>query len=136
MGSPPQTPRPVHTPEPVLSRLRRDVGPGREFHNPATVRLVLRRVLFDGDGPPSWREHATCDGLDDLFFPEPSDPDAIATCRAVCEFCPVQAACLDDVMSWERSGRRHGVVAGLTPAERTRLAREQRGEPDPGGAVA
>lgn len=41
--------------------------------------------------------------------------------QAICRQCPVQAACLDEALSFEVQDERHGVWGGLTGRERDRL---------------
>ncbi|MDA8269754.1 MAG: WhiB family transcriptional regulator [Actinomycetota bacterium] len=61
----------------------------------------------------------------DLFFPDPTRPDAqrLEQARAICADCPVREACLAAGMAEE-----HGIWGGLTPRERRVLRRKQRGE--------
>jgi hypothetical protein len=79
------------------------------------------------DRPTDWRARAACRRLDpEAFFPlDPGGPEAAAA-REVCSYCPVQAACLADVMASEDPARRWGVVGGTTPDERTRIHLAQR----------
>ena len=52
--------------------------------------------------------------------------------RALCESCPVRAACLEDALQHEGDAPRHlrfGVWAGTTPAERHTLALTRRVQP-------
>ncbi|MBZ6250527.1 WhiB family transcriptional regulator [Streptomyces olivaceus] len=72
--------------------------------------------------PPSWDRDAACARLTDpeIMFPG-NEPQAIAAAREVCAGCPVQRACLRNVITSEgarRGGARHGIVAGLTGHER------------------
>lgn len=116
-------------PEPVLRRVRGVVGTaGVESLAPDGARLVIRSLLFDGDRVPEWHRAAACAGLDtDAFFPAAGADAAlqVQAAKRVCRGCPVRAACLADVMSWEQPSRRHGVAGGLSPAERHRLHRAQ-----------
>lgn len=69
---------------------------------------------------------AACAGAPvDLFFPDPTRPDARDTeqARAICAGCPVREACLAAGMA-----EKHGVWGGLTSRERRVLRRKQRGE--------
>ena len=69
----------------------------------------------------SWREHAACVGLTDIFFvplergagiPWIHDP-----AKQVCAACPVLADC----RAWVRANpQKHGIWAGMDPAERER----------------
>lgn len=111
------------TPERVLARVRALVGrAGARTSNAALARLVLRRVLFDGGGVPGWRTHAACTEIGpEPFYPDPHQPGEIEAAKRVCRGCPVRVQCLADVLGWE-TGRRYGVVGGLSAAERRRLA--------------
>ncbi len=101
---------------------------GVELIGPYAFRLVLREVLFDGHGLPEWRRQAACASADPgLFHP----PDgwigqlAMQAAKQVCAGCPVRSDCLADALAWERPTDRHGVLGGLTAAERARLARQR-----------
>jgi WhiB family redox-sensing transcriptional regulator len=111
----------------IARRLRAVVGTaGVERLGPAGARLVLRELLFDGDGVPIWHRAAACADADPLlFFPDPGPlvAYAVAAAKRICRSCPVRAACLVDVMTWEQPSRRYGVVGGLSVAERHRLHR-------------
>jgi WhiB family redox-sensing transcriptional regulator len=68
---------------------------------------------------------AACAGAPvDLFFPDPTRPDArdMEQARAICAGCPVREACLAAGIAED-----HGIWGGLTPRERRVLRREQRG---------
>ncbi len=111
--------------EPMMRRLRNVAGTaGVERIGPDGVRLTLRSLLFDGEEVPTWHSAAACRQVGpETFFIE-SGPYAgwqADAAKRVCRSCPVRAACLSDVMAWERPTRRHGVVGGLSPAERQRL---------------
>jgi WhiB family redox-sensing transcriptional regulator len=122
------------TPEKVLRRVRGVIGTtGNETSSAVVARLVLRRLLFDGEPAPMWRNEAACTGLaPDVFYPPPGQADAA---KRVCRGCPVRTPCLVDVLGWESSGRRHGVVGGLTPTERDRLVAGYRREANGGTAA-
>lgn len=69
---------------------------------------------------------AACTGaLVDLFFPDPTRPDAqhLEQARAICAGCLVREACLAAGMAEE-----HGIWGRLDPQERRVLRRRQRGE--------
>lgn len=71
----------------------------------------------------NWVTQAECRGLNtDIFFS--THPKAIETAKSVCRDCPVQAACLEEAMATEDS--RYGIYGGLTPDERSDLARRRR----------
>lgn len=126
------------TPETVLRRVRAVIGTkGNEHANPVVARLVLRRVLFDGGPVPAWRREAACAGMDAaVFYPPPGDYRPVEVAKRICRGCPVRAECLTDVLGWEASGRRHGIVGGLSAADRDRLVASRRREQQSGGAVA
>lgn len=67
----------------------------------------------------------TCAKVDpEMFFPVNVAGDRVA--QAYCRTCPVRDACLADAMTREgRKGAsgRYGIVGGLTPDQRARLAR-------------
>lgn len=77
-----------------------------------------------------WTSNATCRDHEDpdLWFPSsyiggPANRQ-LHEARAECLSCPVRQACLDEAMRKERglsADGRHGVVGGLTPAERFAL---------------
>jgi WhiB family redox-sensing transcriptional regulator len=107
----------------VLRRVGRHVRHGDvQPLNAATARLVLRALLFDGDGVPGWHALAACGSSDGEFFRQLRNSDA----KQVCAGCPVRARCLEDAMSWELSADRYGVAGGLTADERTQLYRDGR----------
>lgn len=112
-------------PETVLCRVRQIIGTsGVERLNPAGVRLLLAELLFDSQPVPDWHTQAACQGMDrETFFPEPGDVAQVNAAKQVCTGCPVRAACLADVMAWERPGHRYGVVGGLSAHERQQLHR-------------
>lgn len=71
-------------------------------------------------------------GIDaNMFFPERGANGQIAAARAVCRRCPLQQQCGEYVMALEDQrgyrGLRFGVWAGMSPKQRTTLARKQRG---------
>ncbi len=73
-----------------------------------------------------WSRLAACrDGDPDALFVQGAEQNVA---KRVCRGCPVRPDCLADVLGWEASGRRHGIVAGLTPTQRARLAAQQRSE--------
>ena len=91
---------------------------------------------------PDWREAAACVDEDpDLFFPATSNgaDGAWVIPRRICNGCPVQAACLDDVMADEglylSTAYRYGMRGGLTPADRRvlgqKLAADRKRGPKP-----
>lgn len=79
---------------------------------------------------PAWIDDAACAGIGtDLFYPASEVPDRaagqVARAKEVCRGCPVIDACHAFVMATEPPTQRHGVWAGLTPEERTALARKR-----------
>jgi len=93
---------------------------------------VLRVLLFDNQPAPAWRTDAACAEVGgELFYPAPNESAAPA--KRVCARCPVRRDCLDDALAWETPSLRHGVLGGLTPTERARLAAQR---PADGGAAA
>lgn len=113
----------------ILRRVHSSVDSGDVFPiDPHGARLLLRALLFDGAGVPSWHALAACTGMPwALFFPgdEADCHDRIQAAKKVCGACPVQRECLDDAMAWELSSARVGVRGGLSAAERQRLAVER-----------
>lgn len=76
----------------------------------------------------SWRDRAACTTRDpETFFPDLASHvyhDTVTLARKICKGCPVNGACRDDALDAERGlprGDRHGILAGLTPAERYAL---------------
>ena len=118
------------TPEKVLRRVRGVIGTsGNERCNAAITRLVLRAVLLDNQPVPAWRNEAACAEIGaEVFYPESSHAADAVAAKRVCTGCPVRAVCLADVLGWETTGRRYGVVGGLTPTERNRLVADRRRE--------
>ncbi|MPZ65661.1 MAG: hypothetical protein GEU83_09155 [Pseudonocardiaceae bacterium] len=127
----------AETPERVLARVRTLVGTtGIQSSNAAIVRLVLRRLLFDGCGVPAWRTHDACRAMPpDAFYPDLADRNSTDAAKRVCRGCPVRVECLTDALGWER-GQRHGIAGGLTPHERRRLVVRLRHCQREGGAAA
>lgn len=86
----------------------------------------------------NWRARSECKarGLDpDLFFPdvgEPIDPVVMSACSA----CQVRAQCLRTAMRAEAAAgpdggriRRYGIFGGLTPKQRSALAKGRKIRP-------
>lgn len=115
-------------PEAVLRRVRAVVDSGgAERLDPEAVRALLAELLYDGHGVPDWHEDAACRDHDPaLFFPETGNEEEVTKAKAVCADCPVRAACLRDVMAWERPSARFGVVGGLSVNERHQVHRASR----------
>ena len=75
--------------------------------------------------PADWTRAAACLGEDpDAFFPEDKRDDIRRTKNLCLHTCPVRRECLTDVLTYEAATPlygRHGIWAGLTPAERHKL---------------
>lgn len=125
-------------PETVLRRVRTVIGTGgAERLNPAGARLLLAELLYDGHSVPDWHEDAACRSHDaEMFFPEAgTEQGKIELAKSVCRACPVRAACLADVMAWERPSARFGVAGGLSVRERHELHRARRASAKRGEAA-
>jgi WhiB family redox-sensing transcriptional regulator len=128
------------------SRLRSRAAREAEPHlGPKALRAVLRELLFDGGAVPQWRRSAACRDEDpEAFYPPEGawfSDLAEAAAKRICAGCPVRAACLADALDWESPRERHGVLGGLTAAERARLAAALRpgpadSDPAAGGGVS
>jgi hypothetical protein len=69
-----------------------------------------------------WYDRASCQGLEELFFPTARRKGAEAAAQRVCVECPVRGDCLDDAMQVEGTAEsRYAVRGGLTSTERTDL---------------
>jgi WhiB family redox-sensing transcriptional regulator len=65
----------------------------------------------------SWRDQALCAQTDpELSYPEPGEISHAA--KRVCAACRVRSDCLADAL--KRRDTAHGVLGGITPAERRR----------------
>jgi WhiB family redox-sensing transcriptional regulator len=76
-----------------------------------------------------WMRRAACKGQPDaVFFPDHEDdgeqPD-YTTARKICAGCLVRSQCLAYALELNI---RHGMFAGLTPAERATLRHQRRGK--------
>jgi WhiB family redox-sensing transcriptional regulator len=77
---------------------------------------------FLDDMLAEWREHASCRGLSDLFFPGLGETTEqfdlrVERCKVVCRACPVRSEC----RSWALSSRDEGVdlvLGGMSYKER------------------
>lgn len=70
----------------------------------------------------SWRQLASCKGVDpEVFFPG-TEEDA-EQARRICSGCPVRRPCLEHALS---AREREGIWGGLTERERRRLSRHWR----------
>ena len=88
-----------------------------------------RVAMFDGiDRNTDWTG-AACIGHDPTIWFPPPGAGEYERARHICERCPIRERCLEVAMDWEaRRGTksRYGMFGGLTPDERSRLARERR----------
>lgn len=78
----------------------------------------------------SWHARAACRDHDpNLWFPTSRIADPYAPARAVCRRCPVVTICRDNALVDEAGfdvDSRHGMLGGLTPAERADAGRGSR----------
>ena len=70
----------------------------------------------------TWRQRASCQGIDPGIFYPASDEDA-EEAKAICATCPVRQPCLEHALA---SREREGVWGGLTERERRRIVRQRR----------
>jgi WhiB family redox-sensing transcriptional regulator len=70
----------------------------------------------------SWRQHASCRGLDALVF-YPTSEEATEEAKAICAECPVREPCLEYAIT---NRERDGVWGGATERERRRMVRQRR----------
>lgn len=92
----------------------------------AGVTTTPTRDVF---GVPGWKLRAHCRDADNSedFFPEAGDgglesPAALAA-RGMCLRCPVRLDCLEHALNRPET---FGIWGGLTPRQRTKLARKLR----------
>ena len=80
---------------------------------------------LETDQRETWKDEALCAETDpDLFFPKLKDDYAAP--RKVCNKCTVRDECFRSIMKSEgkkKLASRHGMVAGLTPAQRLHRSR-------------
>lgn len=99
--------------------LRSDLDAPDHRHDPGAVYDALDDLL-ELVRRPAWHSDAACRDHPDLsWFPHRGEP--IVAQRAICEACPVRAACADAGM-----GERHGMWGGYSERDRRRF---RRGEP-------
>ena len=77
-----------------------------------------------------WRDDAVCTQVDpELFYPADST-GVPAEAEQVCSLCTVRIPCLDEAFRLEglhvTSEYRHGMWGGLTPRQRSTLAKQRR----------
>ena len=104
----------------------------RPMHDATTMRWRGRALVRTDNQDPQrseWTARAACRGHVAEFFPEPTEAGtgttgSYDTARAICADCPVAVECLAEADAIERTGRRHGMRAVLTPNERRKRSRE------------
>jgi WhiB family redox-sensing transcriptional regulator len=70
----------------------------------------------------SWRQHASCRGLDpEIFYPVTDEEAEVA--KTVCTMCPVRQPCLEHALT---SREKDGIWGGATERERRRMIRQRR----------
>jgi len=70
----------------------------------------------------SWRQHASCRGIDpEIFYPATDEEAEVA--KSVCAQCSVRQGCLEYALA---ARERDGVWGGATERERRRLLRQRR----------
>lgn len=70
-----------------------------------------------------WHDRAACVGYPiTVFYVERGE--TYDTAKAICSTCDVRTHCLAAVLAFEQPAERHGFIAGLTPNERARVARD------------
>ena len=69
---------------------------------------------------PSWFAEAACYGSD-IDYVEPGGKDAVRAALALCEGCPVRAACAEAGAS-----EPYGIWGGMTERERARARQDDR----------
>jgi WhiB family redox-sensing transcriptional regulator len=80
--------------------------------------------VFEVPRPPDWMKSANCTSTDpDIFHAESKGSQTLRDARKVCGNCDVVSQCLEWALE---VGDRHGILGGLTPGARQRLARERR----------
>jgi WhiB family redox-sensing transcriptional regulator len=94
----------------------------------------MKDVFLFNSAVPKWHKRAYCRYYDpELWFADgmgnaPSYRN-LDQAKSICADCPVRRECLEDALHQE-SGRaaeaRHGIRAGLTPADRYNLHRHNR----------
>lgn len=71
----------------------------------------------------TWRQQASCRGVDPEIFYPVSEDDEATDAKAVCALCPVRESCLEHALTMRE---KHGVWGGLTERERRRVLRRRR----------
>ena len=78
-------------------------------------------VDVDSEDLPTWRDEASCRGLDiSIFFPDEGDAAGIARAKDVCASCPVQDMCAAYAVEQNQT---EGIWGGTTRQERRKLRR-------------
>ncbi|KPI02920.1 transcription factor WhiB [Actinobacteria bacterium OK074] len=93
------------------------------MHAPTPPTTTSTAPEFASTGDYQWHDRTVCrtiepDLADTLFFPNPSDFDAIREAKEICQWCPVRRICLDNALETDA---RHGIRGGLTREERLPL---------------
>ena len=94
--------------------------------NQRNARERARRAPTRADVPsrPAYTGQEPCIDYPELFYPEtPEDwPGMGPKARAMCESCPIKAACAE----WGIHRERYGIWGGLMPKERETIRKENR----------
>ena len=112
--------------------VRRPEWARRAVRVPGHVDLEHRPAVQAAGDAGDWLTAGSCAGADpDDFFPPSWPEDRLvrrereARALAVCETCPVVAACLEHALA---TGVTHGIWGGRTEVQRARLRRERSGD--------
>lgn len=86
---------------------------------------MVADLFIAGAGVPgrdeSWKDFASCRGLDvQMFYPDPGQVFPVKL-RRLCEACPVRPDCLEYALT----GREQGCWAGTSEKERRRMTRRR-----------
>lgn len=103
---------------------------------------ITYNVHGHADHGDHWRDQALCATPQfkrqaELWFPHPTNQEAIRTAKNVCNTCPVREACLAAAMAEEAGqgrDKRFGIRGGTTESERLtayRQAKKADGKPQP-----
>ena len=86
-----------------------------------TVIYDESEAVLDPEDMPTWRDDASCRGMDiSVFFPDESDVAAISNAKNICGGCPVQQDCVAYAVEHNQTD---GVWGGTTRQERRKLRR-------------
>lgn len=82
-------------------------------------------AAYDDGRIASWKDHALCPGMTDLFYSTNKADEAKA--KDVCRHCSVTEQCLAEALELEHSANSvFGVRGGMTVDERKALRRQPR----------